>query len=166
MSGPEHIYFGGRHVHSITGGTICFVLGEQRTRGRSLGFIAGWSYVTLKKRHTEQTDHEWQFLQRAKAVPSLGFINTSASPLPVALGGRPSQSLGHPSSVKSPCIKLDVLAMSSVPNNFPPQKKPLRTRMLFKKKKGTYQNPFEEKKTTHGNLSGTAEGRDRMIYCR
>lgn len=77
--------------------------------------------MTLKKRHAEQINHEWQFLQRAKAVPSLGFVNTSASPLPVALGGRPSQSLGRPGSVKSPWVKLDVLAMSSLPDNFLPK---------------------------------------------
>lgn len=36
--------------------------------------------MTLKKKLTEQTDHEWQFLQRDEAVPSLGFINTSPTP--------------------------------------------------------------------------------------
>lgn len=98
--------------------------------------MAGWRYMTLMKR--QATSHEWQFLKRAvwasqTRVAALRLWPSRAIVPSQDLQGR----LGPPSSIKSPRVKFDVLAMSSLTNSSPPLKKPQRGPGYFKKKRGS-----------------------------
>lgn len=89
---------------------------------------------------------------KRRGSPFPGLYKHKPHPLPVALGSRLSQSLGRPSPAKSPWVKLDVLAMSSLPDNFPP-KIPCELRCLSNKnnnnnKKGNLSESLFEKDDT------------------